>query len=173
MAPLLPSNTARFRINYSAVGLQHSHQVRSTASPAAVGTFVAALHNALNNTMFIHTITSVDFAASGSDIFNPVTTGIEGTTYGTGAGAEFNEPWAITFVGRTSGGRRARMAIFGMTTLGSNYRIGPGEIANVDNAIGVLQAAGANCLAIDGLVPVWRTYANVQVNDHWVKETRA
>jgi len=138
-----------------------------------VGTFVDALHDALGSSMFIHTITSVDFAASGSDIFNPVTTGIEGTTYGSGAGAEFNEPWAITFVGRTAGGRRVRLALFGFTTLGNNYRIGPGENTFVDAGIDVLQAAGANFLGIDGLVPVWRTYANVQVNDHWIKEARA
>jgi hypothetical protein len=173
MAPLAPSNTARFRFHYSAVTLQHTFQIRSGASPAAVGTFVGALHTALGNTLFLHTITSVDWAPAGSDIFNPVVTGIEGTSYGSGAGSDFNEPWALTFVGRTAGGRRARISLFGFTTLSGNYRVAPGEMANVDAAIAVLQGAGSNCLGIDGLVPVWRTYANVSVNDHWVKEGRA
>lgn len=173
MAPLNPNNTARFRFHYVSVTKNHTFQVRSTASPAAVGIAVDNFLDALSPAIFIQTITSVDFAPAGSDIFNPVVTGVEGNVHGVGAGSDFNIPWAYTFVGRTSGGRKVRLAVFGANTISGNYRVAPGEIAAVDAAITALIAGGSGFLGIDGIVPVWKNYANVQVNDHWVKEVRA
>jgi hypothetical protein len=126
----------------------------------------------LSTFMFNITLNFVDFAPSGSNIFNPVTTGEEGNSWGSGAGADFNTPWAITFVGRSPGGRRVRWAIFGASTLSGNYRVNPADSVLVDAAIVALQGFGGNVLAIDGLTPVWYDYANIQVNDHWVKEIR-
>lgn len=172
MAALPASNTARFRFHYTTVGENHTVQFRSASSPAVMGILFQQLLTALGASIFVVTVNTVDWAPSGSDIFNPVTTGIEGTSYGVGAGATFNAPWAVTFVGRTSGGRRVRAAIFGMSTIAGNYRFAPGESAQVDAAINVLQGAGSNIVGIDGVVPVWYDYANVQVNDHWVKIIR-
>lgn len=64
------------------------------------------------------------------------------------------------------------MAVFGYSTLSGNYRVNPTESILVDAAIDALQAAAGGIIGIDGLTPVWYEYANVQVNDHWVKEIR-
>lgn len=172
MAPLAPSNTARFRFHYTTVGQNHTLQIRSTSSPVAVGEFFRNIMEALGTSIFSLTLNSVDFAAIGSDIFNPIVTGQEGEVWGTGPGADFNTPWALTFIGRTTGGRRVRMAVFGYSTLSGNYRVNPTESILVDAAIDALQAAAGGIIGIDGLTPVWYEYANVQVNDHWVKEIR-
>lgn len=172
MAPLAPSNTPRFRVHYTVIGVQHSLQIRSGVSPGALGSFVAALYTNLGVDVFGTTIDFVDWAPAGSDIFNPVTTGIEGNAYGSGAGNQEFIPWAFTFLGRTSGGRRARFAIFGAKSLSGNYRVTAGEQATVDGVVALLQSVGSGVVAIDGLPAVWKTYADVQVNDHWLKNVR-
>jgi len=172
MAPLNPNNTARFRFHYVTGGKEHTLQVRSTNSPAFVGTFVDNFFTSITGALFIMTITTVDWAPAGSDIFNPVTTGIEGNTYGSGSGTPDQAAWAYTFLGRTSGGRRVRFNIYGATTLGANYHIAPGENVWIDAGIATLVSAGGLVLGIDGISPVWKAYADVQVNDHWVKEIR-
>lgn len=172
MAALLPNNTARFRFHYTTVGQNHSMQIRSTASPSVVGGIFRDLMVALGTGIFTRTLNNVDWAPAGSDIFNPVVTGQEGVAWGSGPGADFNTPWALTFLARSSGGRRLRMAVYGYSTLSGNYRVGPGESVLVDTAINQLQGFGSSILCIDGLTPVWYQYANVQVNDHWVKEIR-
>jgi hypothetical protein len=62
-------------------------------------------------------IDEVQFAASGSNIFNPVVTGIEGNSYGSGGVSAPNAAFFLSFVGRTSGGRRARLFVFGYITV--------------------------------------------------------
>lgn len=172
MAPLSPDNTARYRFHYTTVGKNHTLQLRSASSPAAIGAVYDALISALSTSIFAHTLNTVTWAPAGSDVFNPVVTGYEGIVHGSGPGADFNIPWALTFVGRTPGGRRIRAAVFGYSTISGNYRVSPTESILVDAAIGVLQSAGSTVVGIDGLTPVWYTYANVQVNDHWVAEIR-
>lgn len=173
MAPLPPSNTARYRVDYSVGTHQHSMQFRSLNSPSALGGVVNAFLNALAGFIYQITIDAVEFAPAGSDIFNPVTTGIEGNTYGVGTPIVTEVPWAYTFIGRTTGGRRVRLAVFGAKNLGINYRFQAGESPELDAGLAVLVAVTGQLLGIDGLVPVWKTYINAQVNDHWLQEVRA
>lgn len=172
MAPLSPSNTPRFRIFYAGGGLQHSFQMRSNQSPASIGTAANAFLTALTPVLFSLVIDHVEFAPAGSDIFNPVVTGIEGNPYGAGASPIANLAWGWNFIGRTSGGRRVRVAVFSSTVLALNYRASAGEVAAVDAARGSLVANSLSWLGIDGVTPVWKTYANVKPFDHWVKELR-
>lgn len=172
MAPLPENNTPRFRIHYSVNTTEHTMQIRSGASPAFIGGLVDDLLTNIGVFLFLTTVTTVEFAPSGSNIFNPVISGIEGNTYGAGAGLPDTVPWAYTFVGRTSGGRRVRLAVFGATALGVNYRFSPGESGELDAARALLEASGSIIQGIDGLAPIWKAYVNVQVNDHWVKEVR-
>ena len=172
MAPLAPSNTARFRVFYTIMGDQHSLQVRSTSSPAALGVILDNYFSAFGVTIANLVIDTVDWAPAGSDIFNPITTGIEGNTYTGGTFTAEQRAWEYTFVGRTAGGRRVRFSQFGALFLGGDYRIVAGESAPIDAVVAVLQGAGGNILGIDGLVPTWKTYANSAVNDHWVKVLR-
>lgn len=173
MAPLSPSNTPRFRFHYTQDAHQHAFQVRSHESPSTVGAMMNGFLLALGVVIYSQVLDYVDFAPSGSDIFNPVTTGYEGHAYGSGAPlSPASDAWAFTFLGRSSGGRRTRIAIFGASYLGLNYRVSAGENAQIDAAIAVLVAQGAQHRCIDDLAPVWKSYADVQVNDHWVKRVR-
>jgi hypothetical protein len=172
MAPVAPSNTARFRFNYTCVATQHSVQVRTGASPAAISGFMNAYFTAFAGSIFGITLDNVEFAAVGSDIFNLITSGLEGNTYGVGAGSVEDIPRAYTFIGRSPGGKRVRMVQFGAKNVSSNYRVTSGEQVDIDAVLALLQGLPTHLLAIDGLVPVWKSYANVKEYDHWVEAVR-
>jgi hypothetical protein len=173
VAPINPNNTPRFRAHYTTIGHQHSVQLRSAGSPFAIGVFLGSYFDAFGLTAADITVDFVDWAPAGSDVFNPVTVGIEGTTYtGDPAAVDHSAAWAYTFIGRTSGGKRVRMAQFGALYLGTDYRFIAGESSPLDNVINILQGAGSLLLGIDGLTPLWKDYCDVQVNDHWVKRLR-
>jgi hypothetical protein len=133
---------------------------------------MAALWTALGTTIYSTTIDSVEFAAAGSNIFNAITTGIEGNAYGTGAVGDTATPYYVNFIGRSAGGRRSRMAIFGIKSVGTNYRYTPGEDTSIDAALAVLVVGGPNVWAIDGLPVIWKSYVNAGVNAHWQKVVR-
>jgi hypothetical protein len=172
MAPLPPSNTARFRFHYTQIAQQHTHQVRSGASPATIAGFMNAYWSAFATEIFGLVVDSVEWAPAGSDIFNLVTTGLEGNAYGAGAGSVEDIPRAFTFVGRTSTGRRLRCVQFGAKNVSSNYRVTAGELAPIDAVIALLQGASTNMLGIDGNPAIWKNYANVKEYDHWVEAVR-
>lgn len=172
MTPLPPNNTPRFKVFYENAVSQHVQEYRSHLSPVAVGAFVDQLWTALGVGVYATTITEVQFAADGSDIFNAVTTGIEGNDYGTGTPTLQFAPWYFNFIARSAGGRRLRLAFFGAQGIGTNYRFAPGESTQVDNTIGILQSLGNDIRVIDDLTPVWKVYANAGVNAHWQKRVR-
>jgi hypothetical protein len=172
MAPLPPSNTPRFRFHYTVIGRQHTLQLRSPSSPSGIAGFVNAYFTAFGVDLFATILDFADWAPAGSDIFNPVTTGLEGHTYGSGVGNLENTPWAYTFIGRTPGGRRVRLNQYGAKSLSANYRFTAGEQATVDAVIALLNIPGSQLRGIDNTIPIWKTYANAQVNDHWIKRVR-
>jgi len=170
---LLPSNTPRFRVNYTTANHNHSFQIRSAASPAVIGTHIQNFLITLTPLLHALVVNDVVWAPAGSDVFNPVVTGAEGYSVGGGVpAAQSLEPLALNFIGRTSGGRRVRRAVFGAKGGAGNFRYSPGEEGNIDNAVAVLQAAGSTLLGIDGIAPIWKEYVNVKYFDHWVKEIR-
>lgn len=172
MAPLSPSNTPRFRVHYTTIAKNHTFQLRSHSSPAALGFFIGNFLATFGGAVAPITVDLVDWAPTGSDVFNPVSTGIEGGTYGAGTFTDEMAAWTYTWVGRTSGGRRSRISIFGAIFLGGNYRILPSESANLANALAVLNGNSANIVAIDDLPIVWHSYVDTNANDHWVKQAR-
>jgi len=147
-------------------------ELRSLVSPSALGTIVDDFLTALATKIYGLTIDVVDFAASGSNVFNPVTTGIEGNVYGSGAGGTVAVPSYYNFIARSSGGRRLRMAVFGAVIAGADYRFIAGEDADLDAALAVLVAAGSSLKCIDGLTPVWKTYINAGFNSYWQRAVR-
>lgn len=176
MAPLSPSNTPRYNLFYSVSGgLQHSMQIRApaTVSPAAIGSFYSGLFTALSANLYAVTVDFVHWAPAGSDIFNPVTTGIEGTGFGGGVQPAVNGPLQISFVGRSPAGRRGRVFAFGWKAIDPSWRFTAGENIEVDAAVAVLVGAAGYPVGIDGSELVWKSYANVGYNDHYVKELRA
>lgn len=172
MAPLPPDGTPRFRFFYTVIGRQHSLNLRSTQSPSAMGGWVNNFLLTFANEIFSTTLDYATFAPTGSDVFNIVTMGYEGHVYGLGLGNLENTPWAYTFVGRTPGGRRNRISQYGAKSLSANYRFTPGENSVIDAVVNVLAGSGGVLQGIDSLPIQWKNYANVQVNDHWVKRVR-
>jgi len=173
MAALPPNNTERFRVNYTVGTKQHDFQVRTNGvSPSALGASVDFFLDALSPALNAVVIDTVEYAASGTNIFNIVSSGIEGNTYGSGAGTGSAIPNDVNFIGRSTGGRRVRLMVFGLKVDAVNYRFTPGENSAVDAAIVVLQATPATFLAIDNIKPVWYDYANAGVNAHWQKAVR-
>lgn len=170
---LPPSNTERFIYNYTVGGESHSGLVRTDGvSPSAVGVSIDAFLTALAPALNQLTISTVEYAASGSNVFNIVSSGIEGNTYGSGAGGGSARANYVDFIGRSTGGRRVRHAVFGLKVDATDYRFVPGENAAVDAAIVYLQATPNTWLSIDNIKPVWYTYANSGVNAHWQKAVR-
>jgi hypothetical protein len=172
MAPLPPDNTARYRVKYTNIGIQHVMDIRSTQSPSAFGTEVDAFLTALSPVMKATVIDSVEFAAHLSNIFNVVVSGIEGNTYGSGAGVLANASQYADFVGRSTGGRRVRLAVFGIPDTSNDFRYLSSENADIDATIAVLNGAGNTFLCIDGLAPIWKNYANAGQNAHWQRALR-
>jgi len=172
VAPLSPDNTPRFKVSYTNMSRQHTAEFRSHESPSALGTHVDSLFTALMPLVATTVIDVVEYAPSGSNIFNPVTTGIEGNTYtGATAPAE-SKAWFVSFIGRTTGGRRCRLYIFGSSLLATDYRWLAGENAAVDDAIAVLQAWSPALVAIDDLGVIWKSYANAGANAYLQKKIR-
>ena len=172
MAPLPPDSTPRYRVHYTTIGKQHSFEIRSHDSPSFIGTFISDFLTALGPVMYASAIDFVDFAADNSSVFNSVTTGAEALTWGSGAGSVLEIPQFINFIGRTSGGRRVRLAVFGVGVSSVDYRFLNTENADVDAARAVLVAAGGLLRGIDDLTPVWKTYANTGFNAYWQKAVR-
>jgi len=173
MAPLPPNSTARYRVSYTVGGEAHDFQVRhNTVSPSAFGTWANDFLTALAPTLNAVTISGVELALSGSNIFNPVSVTIVNNTYGSGAGGGSAIPNFINFIGRTSGGRRVRLALFGNKNDATDYRFLSGENAAIDAAIVELQSDPDIAIGIDGLTPVWYNYANAGVNAYWQRAIR-
>jgi hypothetical protein len=59
-----------------------------------------------------------------------------------------------------------------MGGMGVDYRYGPGENTAADSFYSTMQSQGTKVIAIDGLVPVWKSYVNAGVNRLWIKNLR-
>jgi len=174
MAPLNPNNTERYRVFYTVGGHQHTQEIRTdTISPSAVGAYITSYYTAITTKLHALVIDQVQYAPSGSNIFNGVTTGVEGDTYGSGAPAVPGEnAYYFDFVGRSTGGRRMRFAQFGAIALGGDYRFIAGEDAALDAALVVIATPADAWLAIDGIKPVMKSYINAGVNSYWQRALR-
>lgn len=171
---LLPNNTARFKLFYTTCVQQHTMVVRSSpVSPAAFGTAILALYGALAASVYTTSFDEVQFAAAGSDVFNAVTTGIEGTVHtGFGLGTRPQTGQYFNFVGRSPAGYRVRAAVFGAIAIGSDFRYIPGESAALDAAQNVVSGTTGLWLAIDGQAAVWKGYINAGYNAYWQRAVR-
>lgn len=172
MAPLPASNTPRFRVFYTNAGKQHTLNIRSHDSPAALGVNVSDLFNVLSPLLNPTTVNTVEFAASGSNIFNLVTTGIEGMAVGGGSPPPVAPSIYTNFIGRSSDGRRVRLAFFGLVSVAVDFRWLPTENAQIDAAIALLNLASNHFVSIGDIKPVWKAYANAGYNAYWQKEIR-
>jgi len=172
MAPLPPNSTPRYKLAYTNSSKQHVMDLRSHASPSAIGTELDAFFTAIDSLLTATQIDDLLFAADGSNVFNSVSSSIVGQTYGTGAGSDLVVASYVNFIGRSSGGRRIRMAVFGTNNLGADFRFNAGESTAVDDAIDLLNDPASTLVTIEDLKPVWKNYANAGFNAYWQRAQR-
>jgi len=172
MAPLPANSTPRYKVFYTNSGQQHVMDIRSHASPSALGTELDAFFTALSSLLTSTVIDDLQFAPDGSNVFNSVSSTFVGNTYGSGAGSDLVVASYINFIGRSSDGRRIRMAVFGTNSLAADFRFVTGENTDVDAAIALLQDPASTLVTIGDLKPVWKNYANAGFNAYWQRAQR-
>ena len=175
MAPLPPSNTIRYFLDYTVNGLEHTIQMRvgpGATDGGASGSFSAFLA-ALSPNLYALSVVGMRKANLGTDVTNPVTyTGT--TSFGSGTAVDNLARAAfLSFIGRSTDGRRVRVFVYGTKiTSEGDYRVDTGEAAEVADAIDVLNGASGVFLSISGLQAIWKAYANEGVNAYWQRRAR-
>lgn len=178
MAKLLPlpaTNTPRFRIHYTTANLQHTiclHQAPTVDAAGAV-TNATALINLLKQALYAGSVfTLIDYAPTGSDIFNPAATvNIAGSV--AGALPAQDAPISASWTGRSLSGRKTKFLLFGAALPNDvNWRYEPTENTAIANIITGLNNGVGDIRTIDGLLPAWHPYANISANRHWVRRAR-
>jgi len=175
LSPLPPSNTKRYKLLYTVAGQQHSMISRCSSAQSdgvAVGFFnaqFAAITGALGpNVVWV----GVEVALSGSDIFNPIAgwsplTGTAGNDVST-----INEPRAFCYSGRTVGGRKSKVFLYGVgddVPTPATYEMDPLPGSGEFNNFWVnLNGQADFWLGIDGLKPIWYFRNTVKPNDHFI-----
>lgn len=175
MAPLPSNNTDQYFLDYTTSGEQHTLLCRAADGSTAAGASAAidALLDVIQGNFNLITVDLFRFQAAGTNISLPVTWA-GSATYGGPAGDHFETAQYLDFVGRSSEGRRCRVAVFGATFsfIGNDYRVGPSEGTLVADALAVLSGSPGYFVAIDGLEVVWNNYANCGVNAYWRNKVR-
>jgi hypothetical protein len=175
MAPLPPSSTDRFKYTYENAIAAHSVIIRVTDdAPTSVADAIASvLFNTIGAGCSASTVTAVETAGVGVDIFDPVSdSDLLGLDFGSGTAIKEYNATAITFVGRAPGGRRTRMSLFGFKGDLSEFRLTVAESSDVGTMVDALNDAENGLVAINGEKPVWKAYADIKANDHWVDKSR-
>lgn len=175
MAPLNPNSTARLKVFYQNSQAEHTLLIRTSTILSANDAEVV-LQNVLGDVgaaFSFSEITAVQFAAEGSDIFLDFTgTTLIGDNWGADPATEETNATGMTFVGRTQNGRRTKFTLFGYKNPLSEFRITAAESEPIENAVIELNTPSDGFLGIDGFPAVWKNYADIKANDHWVKEAR-
>lgn len=178
MAPLPVESTARLFVDYTTCSEQHTMMVRYGVG-GSVSDAIAMLDAfliALDDFVLAATIDGARVSDLGSTVTYPVAwTGAAG--FGDGTGTHYKTANYLDFVGRSIGGRRVRLAVFGAVfhadTVGTgDYRFNATDEARVAAALAVLEASSDTPVAIDGDPAVWQQYANCGVNAYWRNHIR-
>lgn len=175
MPPLPSSNTARLKVFYQNSVTEHSIVARmATAADAPdVETLFLAVIGDIGTLFNFTEVTAVQLAADGSDLFFDYgATTLLGESWGVDPTSAEHNATGMTFVGRSPLGRRAKFTLFGYSGSVSSFRLTSSENTGVENAVAALNASSTAFLAIDGGEPLWKSYADIKTNDHWVKKAR-
>jgi len=177
MAPLPESNTRRYKMIYT-VGTE-GHSMTARATPTFNDGVAAAHFDALfaavaaslgSNTSWV----GLEVAPQGSNVFNPIG-GFTGGTGGGGAVAAVDQPRAMCFAGRTSGGRRTKVFLYGVDSgfvTTAAYSEDPLVTATFQGFQGLLVSQADFWLGIDGIKPSWYFRMTIKPNDHWIDAQR-
>lgn len=175
MAPGDPTLTNALFLDYSVASETHTAMVRGQEGTTAddlmtvLGDFITAIDGSLFDSVAV----GARYREAGSSLTFPVTwTGPSG--WGGLSGVHSASAWYLDFIGRSSGGKRVRLAMFGATNMQDlaehDYRLP--NTGDVGAGIAVLAAASTVLAAIDGNPVTWYTYANTGVNAYWRNKIR-
>ena len=175
MAPLPHNNTDIVYVDYQQGPRAHTFQVRvaDVGNVASWESDITDLLDLTNSLIYAATITATRGQNSGSSISFPVPSTLVGTSFGTGTINAETVPFNLDFIGRSAGGRRVRLDIFGLKLGLSDYRLTAAENSDVAAMVAVLQGATDSFYAIDGTKAIWYPYADTGVNAYWQKKQRA
>lgn len=172
-----PKGMVRVRVRYALAWTNHVMNIH-----LAPNTDAATALNAVNNVLgqmkqllcTDEQFYAADLIPAGTNIGNP----LAGFQPVLGVGNAANRPanaaaGVVTFVGRTVAGTKARLFIFSdELNLDRNYRIDPAEWTPLAAITSWMNSTACPLVALDGLAPVWKTYANFSPHKHWVRKLR-
>lgn len=174
MAPLPPSSTKRYFLDYTVGTVQHTVMVRvaNNITDAEVIEDLDDFLNAVVSFLYEIVIVGLRVALDGSNVTNPVTwTG--DATYGNGEADAAGPLRFFSFHGRSDDGRRTNLTMFGSKIADdTNFRITPAESETVGTVVALLNGAGNNWITISDAPPVWKSYMNVGYNAYWQRHIR-
>jgi len=143
------------------------------AVASVVSSTFHGIFNRLTNLIYELRPQNMEYALRGSNVRNtaPWTNNAfygGGTAFDTDLRAK-----TLSFVGRDLLGHKSRFFVYGYKgSANGDYRVQIGENADVASVVTYLDAATGAFLSVGGGQPVWKGYANVDFNDHWIKRAR-
>lgn len=174
MAPLPQYNTRRWYYTYENARNPHTLMLRGNAdsTTADADAVVAAILSAIGNRFAASTIVKVEFSTNGENTRFLVDSDRLGDSFGTGSPTPAQDATELTFTGKSTGGRRVRLGIFGWMSDTGDFRQTSDEDSEVAAVVNLLNDAGNVPVGIDNFSAIWHSYANIKPNDHWVKKSR-
>jgi len=186
MADFAANYTARYRLRYSTLGHQHSMlwRIQRGAGSLGLALMVDKVRQFLDATAGGRytdwTEVSAEYAPEDVDVFGGAALpgGIPGVaTLPTNPISQ--STLTLGFVGRTPGGTKARLFVFGMNAspedsliTSDNFRLTTAEAGAVAAGVAELNSGSPSIMGSDNLPVLWYSYANVKYNDHWVAKVR-
>lgn len=174
--------TARYKVNYQANNGQHSFMLRVPSAENLDGPFIGRVNDFLASLAISGQLVT-DWSVLGAlaadnlvDVFLPATPPVFGNNAGTTGPANSLRPNFMSFVGRSTGGSRVTLKVFGWGVSAqsgagtANYRVTGQEAAWVNTTIAALNAIGA--VGIDGLPVLWYPYVNYGVHAGYQRKLR-
>lgn len=187
MADYAPNVTPRYKVKYRHALAEHTVQVRvvrgtTPAHDDVLGKlnliFAAVASSRWSDFAWL----SAEYTPQDTDVSIPIAMTELTSVGGAQAIADvkpIHKGLQTRFVGRGNAGSPVSLSIFGLnfdtfTTTPALYdfRITRGEIQTVDDANDALSELAPAFVAVNSSSTIWKTYANVKVNDAWLKQIR-
>lgn len=184
MAPMIPSNTARYWVDYRSNGRDHTAMFRYVQGALGDAPDITQLAsylivlNAFASVMPTNLVyLGARFANPGSNVSLPTALPV-GLITGVNVPNPGEAPAFWSVPGRTVAGQRARFTMLGAALSAAqdetdlqDYRMAQAEsveAAAICNAMDQAEVVG-----IDGEPVVWKNYCNVGYNAHWQRAVRS
>lgn len=184
LAPLSPSNTPRYFVDYKANGRNHTVMFRYATpvnGPPPATPYIARVASVFDDLKTWlpsdFAILGARYAVAGSDVTLPATAPAPAGPFA-GALNQGEAPAFVTFVGRSAAGRKWRLSFLGVVispaeggATATDYRMTTAEntvIATVRTNLD----GWTDIVAIDGEQVSLHPYANLGYNAHWQKALR-